>query len=98
MDREAVAAGFRRLYALAQRCDPNQRSAILLALGDCACAALGPSFRFEPDMARTTDATSARMSALRPVPSAPRLSVIPGGGAERPSDRYIDDDNTPKAG
>lgn len=101
MDREAAAAGFRRLYALVQRCGAEDRAAILPALGDVAQATLGPSFRFEPDMQRVTDVTPARVSALRPVAAASKstLSVIPGGASsdERPSSRFIEDDGADDA-
>jgi hypothetical protein len=100
MDRFVVGVRLRRAYAHAQSSGDKRASAIVIGeLEAIALEVLGPSFSLEPDMQRTTDATPARMSALRPVPSAPRLSVIPGGGAgERPSDRFIDDDSTPKAG
>lgn len=106
MDRETAAAGFRRLYALVQRCGAEDREALLPTLGDVSQAVLGPSFSFEPDMERMTDLTVARATRLRPFapaqPERPTLSVIPGGAspAERPSARYIDDsaDDAPKAG
>lgn len=105
MDREAAAAGFRRLYALVQRCGAEDRAALLPTLGDVSQAVLGSSFRFEPDMQRVTDVTPARVSALRPAPAQPErpaLAVIPGGAGsdERPSARYIDDsaDDAPQAG
>lgn len=124
MDREAVAATLRCVYAYARplcraarnaSAPPDDAAAqrivqfhaknaemLIEHLETLAREVLGPSFRFEPDMQRTTDATPARMSGLRPVASAqperPTLSVIPGGAQpdERPSARYIDDE--PEAG
>lgn len=119
VDREALAANLRRIYA--QLCalrdswhsEPAETrdeglaciSRALELNEEAARVIMGPRFRFEPDLARTTDATPARMSALRPVapaPSKPALAVIPGGAQpdERPSARYIDDsaDDAPQAG
>lgn len=105
MDREAAAAGFRRLYALVQRCSAEDRAALLPTLGDVSQAVLGPSFRFEPDMQRVIDiAPRAHVCAApdrAPRPERPALAVIPGGASsdERPSARYIDSaDDAPKAG
>jgi len=117
MDRDAIASRLRRAYAYARIAREQAQSSGLpfvqfeaatdLMLEQVEALArdlLGPSFSFEPDMSRTTDATPARMSGLRPVASAakPGLSVIPGGARpeERPSARYIDDsaDDAPKAG
>lgn len=103
MDREAVSSRLRRTYARAMRVVEAgpARDALVNDLHELAHEVLGPSFRFEPDMQRTTDATPARMSGLRPVaaPQPARLSVIPGGAPERPSARYIDSaDDAPEAG
>ncbi len=78
MDRDAVANRLRRAYAYA-RISRDQALCAGLPFEAAADAVLehiealahdlfGPSFAFEPDMSRTTDATPARMSGLRPVP------------------------------
>jgi hypothetical protein len=112
MDREAVAARFRRLYAYARAARETEREArttsqaaemALEQIEALAVDVLGPSFEFEPDMQRRTDVTPARQSALRPFARAeapkPSLVVVRGGAVERPSDRFIDSaDDAPKAG
>ncbi len=126
MDRDAVAASLRCVYAFAVPLCRAARNAAAVPSNDAAETALaqsrarsaeklieyleilahevlGPSFRFEPDMARTTDVTPARQSALRPSARAeaqkPSLVVVRGGAPERPSDRFIDSaDDAPKAG
>lgn len=103
MDRDAIAAQLRRVYAHVEQLPAEISAEIQPTLNEIARRRLGPSFRFEPDLDRTTDAAPARMSGLRPAapaqPARATLSVIPGG-AERPSDRYLDDsaDDAPKAG
>lgn len=105
MDRDAVEYQLRLVYAAARDGkDPVAAARTAFELDALGRLLLGRSFRFEPDMNRTTDATPARMSGLRPVASAakPSLSVIAGGAQphERPSERFIDDsaDDAPKAG
>ena len=99
MDRDVLAAQLRRVYAHVEQLPAEIAAEIQPTLNEVARRRLGPSFRFEPDLERRTDATPARMSGLRPVASAakPSLSVIPGGARpeERPSERYIDE---PEAG
>jgi hypothetical protein len=68
MDRDAIASQLRRTYAVA--CSGSDTSAATAVVGELerlARTILGPSFRFEPDLDRKTDATPARMSGLRPV-------------------------------